>query len=86
MKTLYIIAICLLSTSCIVNRPLTVQPSENNNTYTIEYLFEHEGCKVYRFLDRGYYVYFTNCNGTVTSVSNDSTHTTITNNIYKTNK
>lgn len=32
-------------------------------TYTVEYLFEHEDCKVYRFYDRGYYVYFTNCNG-----------------------
>ena len=49
--------------SCTVGRPLVTAPSQNNITYTVEYLFEHEGCKVYRFYDKGNYVYFTNCNG-----------------------
>ena len=39
---------------------------------TVSYLFEHDGCKVYRFYDKGNYVYFTT-RGDVTSITNDST-------------
>jgi hypothetical protein len=57
----------VLITACTVQQPITKEPAENNNGYTVEYLFEHEGCKVYRFRDHNplgtYYVYFTNCNG-----------------------
>ena len=57
-------------------RPGTWQ--ENNTTYTVSYLFEHDGCKVYRFYDMGHYVYFTT-RGDVTAIKNDSTqHRTIT--------
>ncbi|WP_276480151.1 DUF4884 domain-containing protein [Paraflavitalea pollutisoli] len=49
--------------SCRVQQPLYSKPSENNGTYRVQYLFEHEGCKVYRFYDMGNYVYFTNCPG-----------------------
>ena len=52
--------------------PLKVGESENNSTYTVSYLFEHDGCKVYRFYDKGNYVYFTT-RGDVTSITNDST-------------
>jgi len=38
----------------------------------VDYLFEHDGCKVYRFYDRGNYVYFTNCRGEAI-VKTDST-------------
>jgi Domain of unknown function (DUF4884) len=54
--------------------PLAVEPSQNNASYTVEYLFEHEGCKVYRFYDRGRYIYFTNCNGEAIATT-DSTST-----------
>lgn len=47
----------------MVGQPLETIPSQNNETYTVQYLFEHEGCKVYRFYDKGNYVYFTNCRG-----------------------
>ena len=46
--------------------------SENNRTYEVSYLFEHDGVKVYRFMDMGNYVYFTT-KGDVTSIKNDST-------------
>ena len=52
--------------------PLKIGESENNSTYTVSYLFEHDGCKVYRFYDKGNYVYFTT-RGDVTSITNDST-------------
>lgn len=55
----------LLIGSC-TNRfqiPLQKGKSQNNDTYKVDYLFEHDGCKVYRFYDNGHFVYFTNCNG-----------------------
>lgn len=60
--------------SCAAGEPLVTAPSQNNVTYTVEYLFEHEGCKVYRFYDKGNYVYFTNCNGEAIAMT-DSTAT-----------
>ena len=41
-------------------------------SYEVSYLFEHDGVKVYRFMDMGNYVYFTT-KGDVTSIKNDST-------------
>ncbi|WEK37494.1 MAG: DUF4884 domain-containing protein [Candidatus Pseudobacter hemicellulosilyticus] len=64
MKLIIPLSLLCGLTSCISNsRPLQIGPSQNNQTYTVEYLFTHDGCKVYRFYDRGNYVYFTNCNG-----------------------
>ena len=45
--------------SCYTAIPLKEGKSENNTTYKVSYLFEHDGCRVYRFYDRGNYVYFT---------------------------
>lgn len=53
--------------------PLKIGESENNSTYTVSYLFEHDGCKVYRFYDKGNYVYFTTRGDVTTSITNDST-------------
>jgi hypothetical protein len=53
----------LLATSCMIQHPITREPAQNNHDYKVDYLFEHDGCKVYRFWDRDYYVYFTNCSG-----------------------
>jgi hypothetical protein len=61
----------LTASSCITQHPISKEPAENNKDYNVEYLFEHEGCKVYRFKDHNsvgtYYVYYTNCNGSATS-------------------
>ena len=61
--------------SCVSQIPLTKEKPVNNSTYQVEYLFEHEGCKVYRFMDMGHYIYFTNCKGDVTSIESDSVRT-----------
>ena len=53
----------VLLTGCATQEPLQTKKSDNNKTFEVDYLFEHEGCKVYRFYDLGKYVYFTNCNG-----------------------
>ena len=66
-------AMLLLLQSCITQQPLQRAVSDNNQSYVVEYLFEHDGCKMYRFFDRGYYVYFSNCNSEITNITSDST-------------
>jgi len=78
-----LVLFALFLNSCSIGRPIsTLQPS-NNGTYEVDYLFEHDGCKVYRFQDEGHWVYFTNCQGDVTSFQNDSTNTRVINTVRK---
>ena len=44
--------------------PQRVEQSSNSEIQ-IQLLFEKDGCKVYRFYDCGYAVYFTDCRGKV---------------------
>ena len=83
MKTIQktIAAVAFLAFTACSEIPLTIKSPDNNPTYNVEYLFEYDGCKVYRFSDRGQYVYFTNCRGDVTGFSSDSTHTRIENHV-----
>ncbi|MCC8144667.1 MAG: DUF4884 domain-containing protein [Tannerellaceae bacterium] len=74
-------ALILFSLGACGGVPLVETIADNNATYRVDYLFEHEGCKVYRFFDRGQAVYFTNCTGTVSFAVNDSTKNLIQNSI-----
>ena len=56
MKYLTLVA-ALLLTSCI-NEPMSVEHTGKNDEFSVEYLFEKDGIKVYRFYD-GRYHYFT---------------------------
>ncbi|MDL2243697.1 DUF4884 domain-containing protein [Bacteroidales bacterium OttesenSCG-928-J19] len=78
-KLLLVGCLILTFTSCNIYKPLTQSKADNNETYSVDYLFEHEGCKVYRFMDEGRYVYFTNCTGNVSVATSDSTNYTIQN-------
>ena len=62
----------LIISACNLNVPLRYEKPSNNDTYTIDYLFQHDGVKVYRFYDMGNYVYFTT-RGDATSIHADST-------------
>lgn len=73
MLLLSVVAMFIAGLSSCATPTIYSKPAENNQGYTVDYLFEHDGCKVYRFYDRGNYVYFTNCTGNVTSVTSDST-------------
>lgn len=64
MRYLSMVALVFL-TACYGQHPLTRGPADNNGTYKVAYLFEQDGCKVYRFEDKGNWVYFTNCRGEV---------------------
>lgn len=83
IKTSVFVAVITLFFSCTIlrprQRPVSSVTPNDNQTYKVEYLFEHEGCKVYRFLDDGHFVYYTNCNSDVTSIENDSTQTRVVN-------
>lgn len=66
MKHFYLIFIigALLSiAACTPKMPIYTKPSSNNKDYNVSYLFEHDGCKVYRFMDGSNCVYFTSCQG-----------------------
>jgi hypothetical protein len=78
------IIVVLSLDSCATEIPIAKQAPANNKTYEVEYLFEHDGCKVYRFTDHGDYVYFTNCTGEVSKMKGDSTGSRVIN-IVKTN-
>lgn len=57
MKYLTLIA-ALLFVSC-VNEPMSVEHTGKNDEIKVEYLFEKDGIKVYRFEDANHYHYFT---------------------------
>lgn len=65
----------MISCSAIFSLPVSTEVPVNNQLYRVDYLFEYDGCKVYRFYDRGQYVYFTNCQGS------DSTAARVTNSV-----
>lgn len=81
MKASIILSVLVLGSvlvSCRAYVPIESVKPHNNETYRVEYLFEYDGCKVYRFRDDYGLVYFTNCNGSVTSIKNDSTAKRVT--------
>ena len=61
-KVLIGLTLSLFLTSCFGEPTKVVET--NNNDFDVELLFEIDGCRVYRFWDRGY-KYFTTCNGSV---------------------
>lgn len=75
INLLILVTLTLVLHSCIISRPIEVSKAPNNQTYEIEYLFEKDGYKMYRFRDYGHYVYFTTKNGSTMSVTDDSLKT-----------
>ena len=53
----------VLFTGCVQDAKESVQ----NGNFTVEFLFEQNGCKMYRFKDGGRYVYWSDCQGKVQS-------------------
>ncbi len=77
-KNLKLLALAVLTSlsfsACFVQRPVSIKQADNNPDYDVNFLFEHDGCRVYRFYDMwsASYVYFTT-QGDVTAIPNDST-------------
>lgn len=56
VKILFTISVALLLAACHKDP----QQSQHHGEFKVETLFRHDGCTVYRFLDRSY-VYYTKC-------------------------
>lgn len=68
MKNLLLTWIIFLFIAC-AKEPIT---TEQKGEFKVEFLFEKNGCKVYRFLDSGRYIYWSDCTGNIEY--NYSTH------------
>jgi starvation-inducible outer membrane lipoprotein len=62
MKALIAIAAAALLLSGCARDPVETSRTDNPQI-NVEKLFEHDGCSVYRFMDGGNFVYYTNCQG-----------------------
>ncbi|MDB5244545.1 MAG: hypothetical protein JWN18_415 [Parcubacteria group bacterium] len=61
MKFRYsVIIAALIGLAACEKAPLRTE-SSNNAQINVQLLFEHDGCKIYRFADNGYNLYFTKC-------------------------
>ena len=86
MKKLFLITSVFTIYSC-GGKPDQIRSDQTKNVnFKVDFLFEHDGCKVYRFTD-GRDVYFTNCNGRVDwqTSSRNGKHTTYQNHQVLTN-
>lgn len=59
MNKAIIILIAILFTGCVQD----AKHSTQNGNFKVEFLFEQNGCKMYRFCDGGRYVYWSDCQG-----------------------
>jgi hypothetical protein len=60
MRNLLLLALTLASAAC-ATEPVATAPTTNAGIQ-VDLLFEHDGCRVYRFRDLGYH-YFAKCGG-----------------------
>jgi hypothetical protein len=63
MKAFMIATLVLMLTGCFTE---PVQRTPAGNGFSVGLLFELDDCKVYRFMDGGSPVYFSNCSGGTT--------------------
>lgn len=78
--TSLLIAVVAIAGGC-ANDPIE-RTQTNNAQIPVDFLFEKDGCKVYRFNDAGRYIYYTSCKGNTTEKhtrSNGKTTTEETN-------
>lgn len=65
---IYAFACILLGSSCSRNEPIST--SNEGNGFEVEFLFDKDGVKVYRFMDGGRYHYFTTLGETISNKDN----------------
>jgi hypothetical protein len=72
LKLLFFLSILLSSCKIVIQKPINEQLAKNNKDYKIQYLFAHDGCKLYKFSDGSNWIYFSNCNGDTTYIEGDT--------------
>jgi hypothetical protein len=65
-----VILLSLFLTGCAADAVSTSRST--NPAVPVSLLFEHEGCKVYRFADNGNYHYYANCKGSSVTTLTDT--------------
>ena len=65
----YLLLVAVFISSCKEEAQSTIQ----NGNFKIEFLFEQNGCKMYRFQDGGRYIYWSDCQGKIQSDYSQST-------------
>lgn len=63
MKKLLIISAVFLLMSC--GKEAESVSFKGLGNFKVEFLFENEGCKMYRFEDGGRYIYYSDCRGAI---------------------
>lgn len=77
-KTFFLSILTFALFSCKGDAESVIQ--SGNSDFKIEFLFEHDGCKIYRFYD-GKYIYWTDCKGKMEQNFNESSGKT-THNVH----
>jgi hypothetical protein len=72
MKKLLIV-LSLALTGCL-NEPMSTEQAGKDDKFQIEFLFEKDGLKMYRFYDGGNYHYFTTSGQTITEQQSGKTY------------
>jgi len=69
MKIVMLFLIAIIATSCARE----AQSATQEGDFKVELIFTKDGCNVYRFMDAGHYVYWSNCKGSVQSSYSSTT-------------
>jgi hypothetical protein len=64
-RALLTVILCLSMAGC--ESPPIQTDKTNNQNFVVEFLFEHDGCRIYRFQDDGRNIYYAHCNQYVQS-------------------
>jgi len=68
-----VILFSIMLSGCL-NEPQSVEHTGKDDKFQIEYLFEKDGLKMYRFYDGGHYHYFTTGGQTITEQQSGKTY------------
>lgn len=63
MSKLLIVVLALVLTACVEVQAPVRNESTDNPSVPVALLFEHDGCRVYRFIDADRYRYYADCRG-----------------------
>lgn len=66
MYKVIILLLLVIVTGCGVKKGQKTIDVEGSN-FELDFLFEHEGCRMYRFNDGGKWVYWSDCSGNTQS-------------------
>lgn len=72
IKKITLISVISLALFCSCLNEAHNKVETTNSNFEVEFLFEKDGCKIYRFIDGGHAVYWTDCRGKVEDVHNES--------------